>query len=74
MKYQTGFQCPASGQYVTATYAFGKLTITPSLMDNETLFPETEAWVKQHTGKRFKSASEAEEYIIDVSDGQTFGF
>jgi hypothetical protein len=71
--YSTGFQCPATGQYVRARYAFGKVTISAALMDDESLHPDTEAWIKKHTNHRAHSFIEADEYVMKVSEGQTFG-
>jgi hypothetical protein len=68
--YSTGFQCPDTGEWVVAKYAFGKLIVT--FADDATM-PETKEYCKRHTNKRFKSLDEANDYIIRASQGQTFG-
>lgn len=74
--YSTSFQCPATGQMVTAHFAFGKVTIV--ITDDIPVDAETQAataeWVQRHSGKRFSSLAAADEYVVNVADGQTFGF
>lgn len=85
MKYRTGFQCPDTGLWVVATYAFGKVRITTAdysydregFEDEETFnktVQDTEAYCKRHSNKRCYSIDEADEYIARVSDNQAFGF
>lgn len=79
--YSTTFQCPETGQMVRASYAFGKVTLeslddewvkdgTISAITNE----QTIAYCQRYSNARFKSLNEADQYIVKISDGQTFGF
>ncbi len=79
--YKTGFQCPATGQWVVARYAFGRVTLEPGdaeWMKDGTISPEnaalTDAYCKRHTNKRLRSLEEADQYLYDISDGQSEGF
>lgn len=72
MKYRTSFQCPITGHTVIAHYAFGKIIMHAA--DEGSRDPDTIAYCKKHNGKRFTSFDAADDYIIHVSDGQTFGF
>lgn len=87
--YRTSFQCPDTGLMVVARYAFGKVTIEPTGDDLMELVvaqgdatPEdaaqakakTAAYCKKYSGYRCSSADEADQYIVKVSEGQTFGF
>jgi hypothetical protein len=88
--YRTSFQCPETGQMVIARYAFGKVTLEAAADDDvfEKMLasgdstPEaiaetqaaTRAYCARHTNKRISSLEEADQYIVTVSDGQTFGF
>lgn len=73
--YRTSFQCPVSGQTVIATYAFGRVRVrVADESDEGDVTPETEAYCQKYTNKRCRSLGQANEYIVKVSDGQTFGF
>ena len=81
MAYSTSFQCPETGQMVKAQYAFGRVTlqtldedwVKEGILSTET-DAQTIAYCQRHTNKRMKSLIEADEYIVKVSEGQTFGF
>lgn len=79
--HSTTFQCPETGQMVRASYVFGKVTLkalddewvkggTISAKTNE----QTIAYCQRHSNARFKNLIEADQYIVKISDGQTFGF
>ncbi len=75
MKYRTAFQCPDTGQTVVAHYAFGRVSITAFDDDDDRdIEAATVAWCKKYRGKRFKSFDAADDYIVRVSQGQSFGF
>ena len=74
MKNRTSFQCPDTGQTVIAHYAFGRVMLRAASDDGEEILPDTLAYCKQHTNKRCRSFDEADDYIVRVSDGQSFGF
>lgn len=66
---------------VRARYAFGKVAL--EALDSEwiadgTISAETNeqtiAYCRRHSGQRFSSFLEADQYIVKVSEGQTFGF
>jgi hypothetical protein len=70
------FQCPSTGVMLTAVYAFGKVLIRniDDIEVDENISRETAKWIKQHSGKRFRSLDTAEAYLIRVSEGQSDGF
>ncbi len=79
--YSTSFQCPLTGQMVKARYAFGKVTL--EALDDDWLAEgiisaetdaQTKAYCQRYTNKRIKSLIEADQYIVKISEGQTFGF
>lgn len=76
MSKYTSFQCPLTGQTVTARYAFGRLSVKAITDDDVAamLSAETKAdtltWCKRHDGKRFKTFGDANEYLIDIAEGQ----
>lgn len=89
MAYTTSYQCPDTGLMVTARYAFGKVTIASGdddlidrMVASGDTTPEaatqarndTAAYCARHTNHRCGSVDEADQYIVKVSDGQTFGF
>jgi hypothetical protein len=93
--YSTTFQCPATGQDVTARYAFGKVSFKPlygsvhysvdaydSVTEAEReelkvkiarMTRETEEWCHALTGRRFRSYDEANEFVVEVTEGQSWG-
>lgn len=68
--YRTSFQCPETGQTIIARYAFGRVTLQAVTDDGEEIMHETLVYCNRHTNKRCRSFDEAEEYVIQVSDGQ----
>jgi hypothetical protein len=88
-RYTTSFQCPDTGLMVSAKYSFGKVTIVPceddtlhTLIANGDISPKdaadlrdkTETYCTLHTNYRCASIDEADQYIVQVSNGQSFGF
>lgn len=80
-QYSTSFQCPETGQMVIATYAFGKVefrALDSDWVKDGTISAETNeqtiAYCRRHSGHRFRSLQEADQYVVRASDGQTFGF
>lgn len=71
MKYRTSFQCPDTGETVIARYAFGRITI---VMADDAEMPETFKYCQNYTNIKFNTFEAANDFIIQISDGQTFGF
>jgi hypothetical protein len=71
MEYRTSFQCPVTGESVIARWARNSIIIVPT---GEAKMPDTKNWCASHSHVRRETWEEADDYIIHVSDGQTFGF
>lgn len=79
--YTTGFQNPLNGQWVVARYAFGRVTLEPGddlwvkdgTISTETN-AETVAYCQRYTNKRLHSLEDADQYLHEISDGQSEGF
>lgn len=65
---------------VRARYAFGRVTlealdqewVEQGIISTETA-AATAAYCRRHTGMRCRSFADADAYVVDISDGQTFG-
>ncbi len=71
--YSTSFQCPVTGEWVTARWSQRRGSITIEPMEDAKM-EETKNWCASHSYAREETWEEADHYIIHVSDGQTFGF
>ncbi len=71
--YSTSFQCPINGEWVKAQWSSRRGTITIEPMEDAKR-EETKNWCVLNSHVRRETWEEADDYIIHVSDGQTFGF
>jgi len=67
----TGFQCPVTGEWVIARYYRGIVTLRAA---SDAIQIDTHSYCARYTNKRSGSLEEADQYLHEVSDGQSEGF
>ena len=67
----TGFQCPVTGEWVIARYYRKVVTLRAA---DDAVQPDTHAYCLRYTNKRAETLEDADDYLHEVSQGQSEGF